>query len=116
MVAGADLLLDKLAEGKDEVTLLLDTYPIPYSDGTLVKKYSKLTQGGVYYSEHMDIGSTEIGVNQLWLCPATLWVFLRYPNKIYFKVDRTQVQDKERVNLWESLFGISESNQELSLT
>ena len=100
MVAGADTLLDKLSEGKDEVTLLVSTKPFPYTDGHLVKKFSKLTGGGIYDVKHISIGETEVGEDALWLCPATLWVFLRYPEKIYFKVDKTKLENRQKKKLF----------------
>lgn len=102
MVAGADVLLDKLSKGKDEVTLLVDSSPIPYSDGWIEKEIKLGTWEGAIYNIHgVETGHTlnthEDDRDQLWLCPVTLWVFLKYPKKIYFKVDRTKVEDTEEV-------------------
>lgn len=94
MVAGADVLLDVLSKGKDEVTLEVSTSPILYSTGVLEKEDNEdikgIFQGRVYESKHIKInsclGSPSSRHNILWLCPATLWVFLKYPKKIYYKV------------------------------
>lgn len=90
MVAGADTLLDKLSEGKDEVTLKISTRKFEDFDNLLIKRFKLgLFKGAVYE------GGTPLLIpfndvfddsNLLWLCPATLWVFWRYPKKIYFKV------------------------------
>lgn len=102
MVAGADKLLDVLAKGKNEVTLLIDTTPIPYSEGVLVKELKLGTaQGTIYNVEHVKIDHTlntsEDSKDQLWLCPVTLWVFWKYPKKIYFKVDQTKVETEVKL-------------------
>lgn len=90
MVEGADTLLDVLSEGKSEVTLKVSTSPIPYSEGWLSKDMSLgLMKGAIY-----DINGIEVdhyfpfsgATPQLWLCPVTIWVFLKYPKKIWFKV------------------------------
>ena len=88
MVQGADDLLDVLAEGEEEITLQIDTYPIPFSDGFLEKHVSTgLKDGAFYFSRkgYMDTYDVQ-SINMVWLCPVTLWVFLKYPNKIYYKV------------------------------
>lgn len=118
MVAGADTLLDKLSKGKDEVTLVISTKPFPYTDGSLTKKFSKLMEGGVYKTEHISIGETEFGEDLLWLCPATLWVFLKYPEKIYFKVDKTKLEDRQKRKSFNFswLYGRQDELSNLSLT
>ena len=87
MVAGADDLLDKLAEGKSEITLGISTSPKYGWDDKLerVKKLGLFR--GAIYSPTFNRIYPEIfeGHNFLWLCPATLWVFLYYPKYIYFK-------------------------------
>lgn len=91
MVAGADVLLDILSDGKDEITLQVSTSPIPYSDGAIEKQVSTgLADGAFYYTRE---GYTSLKADvikkkapMIWLCPVTLWVFLRYPKKIYYKL------------------------------
>ena len=87
MIGESDKLLDLLAQGENEVTLQVRTWPIPYADGHLEKQISSLTGGAIYksnkgFSEKYNVES----VNTAWLCPVTLWVFLKYPEKIYYKV------------------------------
>lgn len=89
MVAGADKLLDTLSKGEDEVKLKLSLYPFPETDGWLEKKYSEGLAHGAIYDAHgtiVDYNLTIGGESELWLCPATLWVFGKYPKKIYYKV------------------------------
>lgn len=87
MVAGADTLLDYLANGKDEITLQISTSPIPFSDGFLEKHVSpSLSQGAFYFSREGYLNRGVSFIESVWLCPATLWVFWKYPKKIYYKV------------------------------
>lgn len=87
MVAGADDLLDILAEGKDEVTLQVRTSPIPFYDGVLEKHVNLgLFKGAFYFSQEGYNREDVSEIESVWLCPVTLWVFLKYPNKIYYKV------------------------------
>lgn len=88
MVAGADELLDILSEGEKEVTLQIDTYPIPFYDGKLVM-YEKVEDynlwSGRFYQGQVGFENDKTFVDVIWLCPVTLWVFLKYPKQIYYK-------------------------------
>lgn len=87
MVAGADTLLDRLANGESEITLQIDTAPIPYSDGYLEKHVSTgLFHGAHYYTREGYNKLNIVDIRTVWLCPVTLWVFWKYPKKIYFKI------------------------------
>lgn len=88
MVAGADTLLDVLAEGKNEITLKIDTAPIPYSNGHLEKHVGLgLSKGAFYFSREGYLKEHDVSsVESVWLCPVTLWVFWKYPKKIYYKI------------------------------
>jgi len=89
MVAGADTLLDMLAEGNKEIYLDVDTYPIPFSDGYLEKHFSSgWKYGAIYFSREGFIKRGVSTIDSVWLCPATLWVFWRYPRKIYYKISK----------------------------
>lgn len=112
MVAGADLLLDKLAKGESEITLLVDSSPIPYNDGWIERNLKLgLAEGAIYDVHGIEIkhtlNTTIDRRDQLWLCPVTLWVFWKYPKKIYFKVDHTEVKDNKAKGSYsfESMFG-----------
>lgn len=88
MVAGADDLLDKLSKGKSEVYIeIASSYKgIDYTDVIFRTTRIGLWKGSVYKPLLTRLPNNGFGKNKLWLCPATLWVFWRYPKKIYFKV------------------------------
>ena len=93
MVAGSDELLDKLAEGEDELRLAVDSYPIPYSDGWLEKDKSHKLGGAIYNAQGIELEKGFQKKSQLWLSAVVLLGFLGYPKKIYYKVDRTKAED-----------------------
>lgn len=103
MVAGADELLDKLSGGLEEVILDVSTSPIKYGDGWLEKRGSVLLGGAFYEAKGINIDNDfgEGTKSQLWLCPATLWVFLKYPKKLYYrkKVRTETVVNESNVSL-----------------
>jgi hypothetical protein len=89
MVCGADILLEKLAEGKPEVILRISTKHFNEFHSVLTKEnYDlKLSQGAVYRGGTSSaINNTVFKFNELWLCPVTLFVFGRYPEKIFYEV------------------------------
>ena len=88
MVAGADDLLDVLSSGEKEVKISLysKSKGTDYTDVISRTNRLGLFKGSVYKTLITKIPNNGFGKNKLWLCPATLWVFLRYPKKIYFKV------------------------------
>ena len=75
MVAGADLLLDILANGNSEVTVHFTDQPTPSPD------FHTLTHTGDGYYQN----SAWHGPSTIWLCHVTEFVFGRYPEKIYYK-------------------------------
>ncbi len=86
MVKGADVLLGQLAEGKSEIWLEGSTRPIPeYIDVLDRVKKLGLSKGSIYKGNNVKINHTILEANNLWLCPVTLFVFWRYPKKIYYK-------------------------------
>ncbi|WP_420378783.1 DUF6717 family protein [Gilvibacter sp.] len=85
MVCGADTLLDSLADGGIEVEIEYHTKPFEGNQDSIVRTEKLgLTKGANYKGGREDLIANEN--NQLWLCPVTLWVFGRYPKKIYLKV------------------------------
>lgn len=87
MVAGADTLLDNLSEEKLNIQLQVSTKPFKNYDDSLIREmYIGLFLGSLYSVEKNKL-KTEIFENKnlLWLCPVTLFVFLLYPKRIYFK-------------------------------
>ena len=90
MVAGADILLDEISNGKNEVILEISSSPISWDYKlTRVKRLGLLK--GALYESFPEIKSPSFdNKNILWLCPATLWVFWRYPKGIWFKIKKSQ--------------------------
>lgn len=87
MVAGADTLLDRISMGRDNINLQISTSPIPYSDGVLELTQKLGTWKGAMYEGKKGFTNDErVEIDSIWLCPATLWVFWKYPKKIYFKI------------------------------
>jgi hypothetical protein len=84
MVRGADTLLDILAEGRSEVRVDASTFPVEGYERLDRKDFVNFGfRGANYFAEKYK----EKRINHnLWLCPVTLWVFLRYPKYIYYKV------------------------------
>lgn len=73
MVAGADDWLEMLSKGKSNITLEVSEFPIEGSSALLLKE----DEEGNYcefYSYH-----------KMWLCSVIVYVFGRYPDKIYYK-------------------------------
>jgi hypothetical protein len=88
MVAGADIFLDVLSQGKDEIYVTLSDTPF---DGAEVLVYQEIGRlegfemgSGAWYllQEYMGITYNL----KMWLCEVTKhpMVFGHYPNKIYF--------------------------------
>lgn len=79
MVAGADKLLDKLADKKDSVTLIVsENEPIESGFEKLKKLMNTPIVGGAtYISKYFPI----------WLCDVTRFIYDgRMPNNLYYKV------------------------------
>lgn len=79
MVEGADIWLEKLAQGKKEVTIRVD-FQAPRSDddGRLLNIDMNAHDPG-HYLVYPDI-------HELWLCPVLTWVAGDYPDIIYYKI------------------------------
>lgn len=88
MVCGADDLLDKLAKGNNEVKIEIGSRykKRDYSDVLLLQKVLGTWKGATYKPLLTRLQNRGFGKNKLWLCPATLYVFFKYPKKIYFRV------------------------------
>ncbi|SRR5258705_13993397 len=83
MVSGADTMLNIIAEGKDEVTLQIDTSPFEDSDELLLTELCDPILGGGYY--HMKQFENKEVNKDLWLCDVTRFVFGDIPQKIYIR-------------------------------
>ena len=78
-VAGADTLLDRLAKGAKELTLVFSGNSFPDAQLKVDKMKEYGPQGGTdYYLKELD--------HKLWLCPALLKYFDNPPESIYFQV------------------------------
>lgn len=86
MVMGADLLLDKLSNGKDEVEISFSRKQKPYHVKKLVRSGILGVFDGAVYVPNEDKITNEYGQNWLWLCFVTIFVFGHYPKEIYYKV------------------------------
>lgn len=76
MVAGADILLEKLSQGKNYITLQIKKESFPNS--IHLSKIYEDSWGGTYESNELD--------HTVWLCNVTKFVFGEHPQNIYFKV------------------------------
>ena len=87
MVAGADDMLDVLAEGGDRVTLSIDTKPFEGADELeLIELCEPSIGGGYYLMQHY--AGTEIK-KRMWLCDVTLFVFGDMPSHIYVRKEES---------------------------
>ncbi len=87
MVAGADDLLDQLSNNSNTIKLKVSIRKFKGHDDILIRTEKLgLTMGSIYTPQKITL-KTKIfnGQNLLWLCPVTLFVFLHYPKKIYYK-------------------------------
>lgn len=84
MVRGADTFLDILAAGKSEVVISASTSFIPGYSELVRKKIRTFGTGGADYLVESYGGKRYD--HAVFLCPVTLWIFLRYPKVIYFKL------------------------------
>jgi hypothetical protein len=81
MVAGADTMLEILANGDDRITLQIETKDFEGSEGKLTKT------GFCPYGENYLFTSEAIKDHKMWLCPVTKFVFGGfYPKNIYIKI------------------------------
>ena len=82
MVCGADDLLDIFSNGKDKVSILLETEPTKdYHRADLVELHE--IEGATYNIFNID--NRVIDLN-FWLCNVTLYVLKSYPPTLYLKV------------------------------
>lgn len=85
MVCGADEWLEIISQGESEVTLRIDSEPFEAAE--FLKLESVDTDAlfeGAYYRVQSYKG-IDYSHRNMWLCPVTLFVFGKYPDKIYYK-------------------------------
>ena len=103
MVAGADTLCERLSQ--DGHSTIVDVVTSKEAlDNLVAEGYVQLKRtewsltGGAYY----DVKNIE-GLNKLWLCPVTLFVYQKYPKYIYVKQVAESVDgDKDKSNRTEN--------------
>lgn len=85
MVAGADKLCEKLSESKNTLQVLVCTNirNIDYAqcDFVLTKTDSSLFEGAFYNIRN----DKDVGIDEIWLCPVTLFALGRYPKVVLIK-------------------------------
>lgn len=87
MVCGADDMLTLLSEGEKIVHLKVVVGKCSNYKNycALYKTHSSLTGGAFYIADNVEGWDTSHIKKQLWLCPVTLTVLGRYPQRILFK-------------------------------
>jgi hypothetical protein len=81
MVAGADTMLDLIAQGKAEVSLLISLEAFAGADEVILTEKCDPYLGGGYYFMKQYNGKE---INQsMWLCQVTQYVFNDKPPRIY---------------------------------
>ena len=84
MVRGADTILNIMAKRKKKVSVDART---SYKKGYGHLKRKRILNFGFSGADYILSSYKKKKLNHaVWLCPVTLWVFLRYPSNIYFKV------------------------------
>jgi hypothetical protein len=84
MVDGADTMLEIMARGGEEVTVLISRDPFEGSDELILTEKCDSFVGGGYYLLKEYEG--QIINQQMWLCAVTEFVFGDLPNRIYVKM------------------------------
>ena len=83
MVSGADTMLDMMAGGKNEVTLVIDITPFDDADELILTELCDPILGGGYY--HIEQFENKKINQDLWLCDVTRFVFGDIPDRIFVK-------------------------------
>lgn len=83
MVAGADTMLDTIAQGPDQVTITMDTEPFDGADELiLIRIVDPAIGGGDYLMKSFE--NKEVN-QEMWLCSVTKFVFGDIPLKIFVR-------------------------------
>ncbi len=80
MVAGADTMLNIMAEDQDKVNLIISLEPFEGSDELRLLYEDTLVGGGHYAMESYKGIEFKL---KIWLCEVTRFVFQKMPEKIY---------------------------------
>ncbi len=81
MVAGADTMLDIIAQGRREVTVTLDTEPFERADELRLVRLAE-GDGGYYFMPSFE--GKEVN-HEMWLCGVTEFVFGGMPERIFVR-------------------------------
>lgn len=81
MVAGADTMLDIIAQGRREVTITLDTEPFEGADELHLVRLAEM-DGGYYFLRSFE--GKEVN-HEMWLCGVTEFVFGGMPERIFLR-------------------------------
>lgn len=83
MVAGADMMLDYMAEDSNEVQAYLSIEPFEGADVLQFQRLATEIDNGAFYLMPKYLG---IDLNlELWLCDVTKWLFGNFPETIYLQ-------------------------------
>lgn len=83
MVEGADTMLDIMAQGQNEVTLLVSEQPFEGSNELiLTEDLSDSIGGGMYLLKAYNGKDID---HKMWLCEVMHWVFDKLPSVVYLK-------------------------------
>ena len=78
-VCQADVFLDKISGGKEQVTAIFSDKYFPSARWVIEKiKKDEVFSGAWYYSKDFDM--------ELWLCDATLLYFNPHPDKLFIEI------------------------------
>jgi hypothetical protein len=83
MVAGADDVLDIMADGENKVTLMISTEPFENAELLELVELCDQNIGGGYYI--MPVLEGSFMNKRMWLCDVTLFVFGDIPDRIYIR-------------------------------
>ena len=102
MVCGADTMLEKLSNGRNEV--ILEYNDKEFDSDIALKMYKHDSTGGYYKTNRPDI------VDNLWLCNVTKFIFNgQHPWNIYIKVYGTNQNKVTKNNVRKVLQSIRKS-------
>ena len=83
MVSGADIWLDFISKGKENIILKLSTSEILNEKLEFIENNEDEEYGAFYIArEYKEEPHNFI----LWICPVTLFVFGEYPKTIYYEI------------------------------
>ena len=84
MVAGADTMLEYMAEGKGEIVLILSEQEFENSDKLEFLRLATEIDNGAFYKLDYYNG-IYLGL-EMWLCDVTKFVFGDFPNTIFISI------------------------------